>query len=296
MDWLTSASRRLPPGFTFFSRFLRRDEPAQGKTGVAAPQALPRIAGSPVAPGRGGGPAAPGQVAVPGGAIPGGPTGKPDLAAPRGADGKTTERDRLASSPAWTMALHLGTNMGPEAGAQAQLEQIRRLAASTRGKPVVLVVQALRPPRTIDEVPQLERYVVRNGQVEKVAEHPARAYATELEELVAIAGKEAGSGRLGLVLQSHGEGAFGMDDDAPGEMTLQEMRSAIRGGLAASGRLRVDTLSLNACLMGQAEVLKSVSGLSDHLLASADVEWSEQGEDGVRVDGMPILELSDISR
>lgn len=286
MDWLTSASRRLPPGFTFLSRFLRREDPAQGRSGVNSPRAVPRTPGSPVPPGRVNGPAPPAQVAVPGGSA-----GKPDLVPSRGADGKTTERDRLASSPAWTMALHLGTNMGSEAGAQAQLQQIRGLAASTLGKPIVLIVQAIRPPRTIDEAPQMERYVVRNGQVEKVAEHPARAYATELEELVAIAGKEAGSGRFGLVLQSHGEGAFGMDDDAPGEMTLQELRSAIRGGLAASGRLKVDTLSLNACLMGQAEVLKSVSGLSDHFLASADVEWSEQGEDGVRVDGMPIRTL-----
>jgi hypothetical protein len=295
VDWLTSASRHLPPGFQLFSRFLRRDADERGGRPASVGPVRPAVQGGTpgsASKGRGGTASdARGTGSVPGIQVPGGEPGA--LKGPTGADGKPTrsEQDRMANSPAWTMALHLGTNMGTEAGAQAQFQQISRLVAATRGKPIVFVVQALKPPKTLDDLPVLERYIVRNGQMDKVAERPARSYASEVEELVAIAGKEAGTGRMGIVLQSHGVGAFGLDDDAPGEMSLQELRTAIRGGLSTSGRSKVDTLSLNACLMGQAEVLNAVSGLSDHLLASADVEWSEVGADGSRVDGMPIPTL-----
>jgi len=84
----------------------------------------------------------------------------------------------------------------------------------------------------------------------------------------------------GLVLWDHGGGWRGVawDDSSEGpdgkedNLTLDELSSGIRDGLAGSGVAGLDFLGFDACLMATAEVADVMAPYATYLLASEEVE------------------------
>jgi hypothetical protein len=208
-----------------------------------------------------------------------------------------TPFDASAVTPApkqqWTMAVNLSTTMaltgkdGMAMGAEGKSVQLKALAAQTEGKPVTIVAQA------VSEGPQghqIERFVVKDGKVEAIGSTPSKGYAADLQDLVTLAAKGHPAEHIGLINESHGNAIDGVSGNA-GTASLGEIREAIQRGLAAGGVEKLDVLDFDACLMGQGEVLESLQGITDHMIASSEVEWSIGSGMDKQVDAQPTQEM-----
>ena len=81
--------------------------------------------------------------------------------------------------------------------------------------------------------------------------------------------------KTALFLWDHGAGWPGMgpdETDGYDILTLGEMRDGIEVGLEAAGVEKFDLIGMDACLMASYEVAHAVSGLTDYLLASEELE------------------------
>ena len=81
--------------------------------------------------------------------------------------------------------------------------------------------------------------------------------------------------KTALFLWDHGAGWPGMgpdETDGYDILTLSEMREGIEVGLKAAGVEKFDLIGMDACLMASYEVAHAVSGLTDYLLASEELE------------------------
>lgn len=182
----------------------------------------------------------------------------------------------------WTVAVHLAVRLSDAISAD-KLASLRELATQTRGKPVMLLVQQLEPNPAyqagFDSESRrclVQRYEIADGRVTKV--EPAqvsRGFAHDIKALLRDAGRDHPSARLGLVIDSHGEGQWGLSTDN-GSASLAEVQQAIAAGLVGAGRPggKLDLLDFDACLMGQAEVLAPLADVTEHLVASPEVEWA----------------------
>ena len=76
-----------------------------------------------------------------------------------------------------------------------------------------------------------------------------------------------------LILWNHGSIAgVGADDSHNDGLTVPEIVSGIRDGLAAAEVDRLDLLGFDACLMGAYEVAAALADFADYLIASEEVE------------------------
>ena len=217
----------------------------------------------------------------------------------------------------WTLAIDLTTNGSHQAGdervhtgAEHQMQEIMRLAAETRGKPVTLVVQCIvnepserstgntpasstpessgrQDDRSGNTIPgeregtrMLQRYIIRNGQVELLETRPPQGFNEDLKQLLSLATHNAPSEKLGLIIQSHGAGPRGLDGDT-GSLSLPQLTDTVRQSLAGTGHGKLDLLDFDACSMGNASVMEQLGDVSQHVVASSEVERSF----GQNVDG-----------
>jgi len=103
-----------------------------------------------------------------------------------------------------------------------------------------------------------------------------------LEEFIVWAIKTYPAQRYGLVLWDHGgqwEGFGGDEQDGnvedPGSMDTAGLRRAMAGALAKAGVKQLDFLAFDTCLMGGAEVLADMHGLSDVFIANPEIDYGK---------------------
>ena len=96
-----------------------------------------------------------------------------------------------------------------------------------------------------------------------------------LAEFIKLGLDEFPADKTALFLWDHGAGWPGMgpdETDGYDILTLGEMRDGIEVGLEAAGVEKFDIIGMDACLMASYEVAHAVSGLTDYLLASEELE------------------------
>lgn len=180
----------------------------------------------------------------------------------------------------WTLAVDLTANLevgsGQTLGADRKAAELKKLAALTAGKPVVIVAQVATRQR-------LERFVIRDGRITDDQQLLSRGYGADLTDLLRIASTRFPSEHLGLHIQSHGSAYMGLAGDA-GTEGLFELADAVARGLAGSSRHELDYLSLDACLEGQNEVLDQLVGVAAQVVASPE----EENGYAPGIDGQPL--------
>lgn len=196
-------------------------------------------------------------------------------------------KEASAKQGEWTMAVNLAASIGDEFGAVYKAQQLKELAKETEGKPVTIVAQQISQG---PDGPMVERFVIKDGKVTSQGQTPSKGFAQDLEDLTAMAATDHPSKRMGVMIQSHGNAISGMSGDN-GRATLDMLAEAMRDGLALAGRGKLDLLNFDACLMGQQEVLNAVQGLSDHVVASSEVELANGATLGEKADGQPMAQM-----
>lgn len=187
----------------------------------------------------------------------------------------------------WTVAIDLtaAADFGSTAGAPNQLARIRELAEQTRGSSVNLVVQIAEPAEDPEahRLPSskggtmpgrdLHRYVIANGEIKELPTVPSEGFANDVQSLLELAGQNAPSERLALIMQSHGGGTEGLQGST-GSATMPQFVDAVRNGLRATGRDKLDLIDFDACSMGSTSVLQQMSQVATDMVASAEEESS----------------------
>jgi len=213
----------------------------------------------------------------------------------------------------WTLAINLTTTLemysqntpanAPDsyAGARHKAAELLELAENTKGKPVTLVVQNAEPnPQFHSQAPKhasgdtfgskdsigtnnsmlVHTYIIHDGRIEELPSRPSQGVAADTQALLTTAGRQAPSEHLALFSQSHGGGPDGIVGDT-GSASLEALDRAIKNGLAASGRERLDLLDFDACSMGNSRVLTALASRADRIVAAPEEEFaSPHGADG----------------
>jgi hypothetical protein len=117
----------------------------------------------------------------------------------------------------------------------------------------------------------LDRYLIRDGQIQKLETVPSTSYAADVESFVKFMEKKAPSDKIAYINDSHGGGNIGLMGNV-GDASVKEFREAVQKGLVGSGHSRLDILDFDACQMGQNGVLRNMQGLADHIIASTENE------------------------
>ena len=194
----------------------------------------------------------------------------------------------------------LKSDDGTTKGAQRRQEELKRLVEESKGHPdATIVVQAPekasqkdpeKPPdqapaqaqAPTDAAPVLSRYIIHDGVLTPAEKVVSKGMAADVEELLKFASRNAPSEKIGLAIQSHGEGAAGVGGDT-GQATLSQLTEAIRSGMKGSGHDRLDVLDFDACSMSSAAVLSAVHSVADHVVASEELETAGKTFDGQNV-------------
>lgn len=179
----------------------------------------------------------------------------------------------------WTFAINLTTDYGSGYGVEARMAELHKLAEKSRGKPVTLVVQAAMPDYQSPEafasgLPDghyLDRWVIKDGKMTWVESAKSVGLAKDTEDLLAFTGKRFDAKRLGLLLDSHGNGNLGLTGDT-GRATVPEFAQALRNGLKLINRKSLDVLDFDCCLMAQNGVVNEVKDVTRNVVASAETE------------------------
>ena len=196
----------------------------------------------------------------------------------------------------WTVAIDLTATErnadGSLAGARVKFEQLRSLAAQTRNSPIEFVVQQARMTRAPDSAERvgssqnnpsrdveivLDRYRIRNGQIEPLPSSRSQGMGADITNLLNVAAHESSAARVGLIIQSHGEGPNGVFGN-PGRLSLDELRRSVQAGLKGSGHNQLDLLDFDACNMATAEVADSVRSISRAMVGAAEPERASHAD------------------
>ncbi len=199
--------------------------------------------------------------------------------------------DPKSQNADWTVALNLTTYFEQdEEGIFYRLEDLKKFAEKTKGTKLTIVAQvAYKQDSEVEgENPpcQLERYVVKDGEITKISSAKSKGYAQDLQDLVAYASKRQGASKMALIMDSHGMGNEGMFGDS-GSLTVDGFVQRVRSGLEGSGRNKLDLVHFDSCYMAQNGVMSRLSAVADHLVASAESE---------EVDGISLLPTFELLR
>ncbi len=187
----------------------------------------------------------------------------------------------------WTVAVDLTLSpyipatdgqKGYQLGGKSQLEQIEKLRKESINKPVTIIAQLVVPSSDSPSSPpssKLERFEIKNGKITKLKTEPSQGFSQDVKSLLALAASQEPASKLGLIVQSHGDGAGGLDGDN-GPTTLNKFVDAVKEGLQGSGHKQLDMLDFDSCLMGTSEVLDKVKSITSHVVASAELDEGNQ--------------------
>jgi hypothetical protein len=181
--------------------------------------------------------------------------------------------DAQAQHSRWAVAIDLTATIDPPGtdqmlGAEVKVERLLEFADRTEGSDLTLVVQATGLDGNVD------RYVIRDGQVEHVHHGASEGMQDNLDALLETAEQYAPAEHLGLILQSHGAGANGINagPGGSGSLSLGELEQTIRQSLERTGRDALDFLNFDSCSMGDYSVIDAVAQVAQNIIASQETE------------------------
>lgn len=186
------------------------------------------------------------------------------------------------SKPEWTVVLDMTTDFDQNKdGTFNRVNDLTAFAERTKGNNLAIVVQAAyRDPRTVPlgvaytPTFRLERHLIRDGKITKVAEGKSQGYGPDLEELLLYAGKHTPANKMALIMDSHGVGNEGLEGDT-GKLSMDDFVKIVHNGLKPSGKEKFDLIDFDACLMAQNGALSRMGKIADHVVASAETEPSK---------------------
>ena len=117
----------------------------------------------------------------------------------------------------------------------------------------------------------VDRYIIANGHITELPSQQSRSIKDDMRSLVQLSAGESPIARVGLIIQSHGQGAEGIITDA-GDMSLAQIRESVKAGLSGSGRRQLDYLDFDACTMASGSVISALARVARGLVASAETE------------------------
>jgi hypothetical protein len=202
--------------------------------------------------------------------------------------------------------VNLSANRGLLNSSLREEQELRKLEALTRGKPVTVVAQiamnrdmslnhlrATQADRIISnlggldpDVKQIEvvRYEVANGSKKLLYSGPSRGLSGDLTDLLESDPNALKADRVMLFNRAHGTAMHGIRGDA-GVTSITELKSILGNALKNSGHQKFDLLDLDSCLMGNAQVLTELSPVAKYVIGSeepevavAQLDMSEQGK------------------
>ncbi len=199
----------------------------------------------------------------------------------------------LVDPAAWTVAVDLTSDLilpdGTDVGGHHELSKLEQLVEASKGQPDVAIAVQAAGSRSREQLPtngtgqqqdvQLDRYIIRDGQLTKVETVDSQGIQENQTGLLQFATQFAPSDHIGLVIQSHGGGADGLVGGT-GEETLAQLNAAVKAGLTGSGHERLDLLDFDACSMASAATLGAVTDIADQVVASELRERASKNFDG----------------
>ncbi len=216
----------------------------------------------------------------------------------RKADRHSTRAGDTAQTPNnWTVVVDLTTNLNyfkdnhtVHYGAENQKQQILKLAEQTKNTGVSFYVQAKNPTLLIPDARSpgsytghssttLERYLIGNGQVQRLPDKPITGMANDLRSELADAAKLAPAKNYGLIMQSHGGGARGLGD-GDDTLSLDQIQQSIKSGLGQNNS-KLSFLDFDSCLMSSVDDIHSSAKLTRAIVGSVETESAR----GPKADG-----------
>lgn len=205
---------------------------------------------------------------------------------------KAKDTDKAAMGQQnWTIALDLAIQMHdlngkPSSGASHSLEQIKSFAAETKGSGVSLVVSIPRidEARTVHEKQKphskskkddlaVDTFLIRDGNYRLLGSHQSQQAPQDLTNLLKTAEKIAPSKNLGLIVFAHGSGNVNGVQTDLGTINMSQLHDSIKRGLHDHQELGV--LDFDTCLMSSTDTVHSLHDVTEHLVASADIETGD---------------------
>ncbi|MDR3612247.1 MAG: clostripain-related cysteine peptidase [Candidatus Obscuribacterales bacterium] len=196
-----------------------------------------------------------------------------------------TERHPASSSSSsqqsqWTVGLILDATLEVDGltgkmGTPQRESALMKLQAESVGKPVNIVVQAVKPNPQYKEGDSeankmlLHRFVIHDGKLDELAAPKSDGLANNVTNFVKFIGQSYPAKHQALSLLLHGgsvEGARGDD----GYTSLSALQKAISDGIGSSRKF--DVLDFDACLMASRPVVDNMSRVASHMIASEELE------------------------
>jgi hypothetical protein len=174
----------------------------------------------------------------------------------------------------WTVVINLAANLG-DAGARPEAERLKKMAESTNGRSVNIVVQSIKPSSDANhpDAQTIERFVLHDGKIESLPGNgdQNKSLGNDLKEILQLANKQFPSEKIALINMSHGLGNKGIVGDA-GALSLKEFNQSVKDGLSGSVHEKLDLLDWNACLMAESGAISEASKIAHNLVASSETE------------------------
>lgn len=203
----------------------------------------------------------------------------------------------------WLVVLNLSTQSFGEVSGdnnEKRLQNLKDLAAKTKGKPVAIVAQM--PFVDVDDfaydgellerysflVPNphhMDRYIVHDGKVTKIDTVNSGGYSYDVTNLLEMGCDHFKADKKALIADSHGNGNLGLSGDI-GKMTMDQFIEAAKKGVQRDEKDKGDNkdkkpfeiIDFDACLMGQDDVMRLLKPITNHVVASAETEGG-RGQD-----------------
>lgn len=165
----------------------------------------------------------------------------------------TGSSQRNESIDEWTLVVHLTGH----SSSRIIFEKLKRLASYTSGKPINIVIQITADKR---ELPlsgainfcRVDKriFVIRGGELRPLESSSSAGYKMDLQNLLSLACRLFPSERIGLFINSHGGGEFGMMADT-GCLSIQELEQAVYSGLKDSPHIILDLCEIEDSMLGK---------------------------------------------
>jgi hypothetical protein len=175
--------------------------------------------------------------------------------------------------------VNLAANRGLLNSSLREEQEIRKLEALTKGKPVTVVAQVAMN-RDISnlgglepDVKQIEvvRYEIANGSKRLLYSGPSRGLSGDLTDLLSADPNAMKADRVMLFNRAHGTAMHGIRGDS-GVTSVPELKTILGDALQNSGHQKFDLLDLDSCLMGNAQVLTELAPVTKYLIGSEEPE------------------------
>lgn len=164
-------------------------------------------------------------------------------------------------------------------------QKLVEIAKDTKDKSIVtdvqIVVNANEHKKDLPPQYILERYEIKNGNIETLPSAPSEGSDKDIVSLEKFGLSRNPAKRVALIDNVHGRGNIGTHGEADHGPKLEDrildpkqLTDAIAEGLKDSGHTKLDLLDMDSCLMGQDGFLRLAKTVTNNLVASPEKEPS----------------------